>query len=151
MEIVDGKPYIEQVKTRLSEYVTALGRNLEFQDIEDEISNPAKKYTPPAGKLLVAYEKGTVLGMVAYHRISDTRCEMKRLYVDPKYRGQHLGEKLVGEIIKLAKDAGYSEMVLDTLLPMKAAIEIYRKYGFEECEPYYNNPMDDVIYMRKTL
>ena len=28
---------------------------------------------------------------------------------------------------------------------------IYKKYGFEECEPYYHNPMDDVVYMRKDL
>lgn len=151
MRIVDGKRYIEQVKLRLAEYTATLGRNLDFQGIEDELSDPAKKYMPPAGKLLVAYEDGVVWGMVAYHRHSDERCEMKRLYVDPTCRGRHLGEKLVGEIIEQAKRAGYREMVLDTLQPMKAAIGIYKKFGFEACEPYYNNPMDDVIYMKKSL
>ena len=47
--------------------------------------------------------------------------------------------------------AGYKEMVLDTIVPLKAAISLYKKHGFEECEAYYNNPMDDVIYMRKAL
>ena len=38
-----------------------------------------------------------------------------------------------------------------TIVPLKAAISLYKKHGFEECEAYYHNPMDDVIYMRKEL
>ena len=151
MVIVDGKPYIEQVRNRILEYTTALGRDLSFQDIEDELSDPAGKYTPPAGEILVAYEDGTVWGMVAYHRHSEERCEMKRLYVNPQCRGQRLGEKLVDQIIEHAKNAGYKEMVLDTLEPMVPAIRLYQKSGFEVCEPYYNNPYSDVIYMKKRL
>ena len=49
------------------------------------------------------------------------------------------------------KRSGYKEMVLDTLIPMKAAIGLYKKNGFKECEPYYSNPMADVIYMMKEL
>ena len=33
----------------------------------------------------------------------------------------------------------------------RTAISLYIKHGFEECETYYHNPMDDVIYMRKAL
>ena len=62
MEIVDGKPYIEQVRQRILEYATALGRDLSFQDIENELSDPAGKYTPPAGEILVAYEDGIYRG-----------------------------------------------------------------------------------------
>ena len=91
------------------------------------------------------------LGMVAYHRHSDIRCEMKRLYVRPEARGLHLGNALVTAIIIHAKDAGYQEMVLDTIIPLKEAISLYKKHGFEECEAYYLNPMKDVIYMRKQL
>lgn len=76
---------------------------------------------------------------------------MKRLYVHPSYRGQHLGEKLIAQILHRAKKAGYKEMVLDTLQPMKSAVYLYRKYGFEVCAPYYDNPFADVIYMRKEL
>lgn len=66
-------------------------------------------------------------------------------------RGMHLGDSLVGEIISRARKAGYREMVLDTLLPLKAAIGLYKKFGFEECSPYYDNPFDDVVYMIKKL
>ena len=55
-------------------------------------------------------------------------------------------------IIKLfIARAGYEEMVLDTLKPMKAAIHLYERAGFRECPPYYHNPMEDVLYFRKEL
>ena len=152
MKIVNGIDYIEQVKIKIIEYTTRLGRDLSFQNIDEELSNPAIKYAAPQGELLVAlddHEK--VIGMVAYNKHSDERCEMKRLYVSPECRGMKLGEKLVDEIIQHAKNAGFKEMVLDTIVPLQAAIHLYKKMGFEECEPYYHNPMDDVIYMKRLL
>lgn len=151
MKIVDGKPYIQQVKELIIEYTKRLGRNLSFQNLDDELKDPAKKYTAPEGELLVAVEGEDVLGMIAYHKHSDTRCEMKRLYVKPSCRGMKLGEKLIEELIAHARQAGYKEMVLDTIVPLQSAIHLYKKLGFTECEPYYHNPMPDVLYFRKEL
>lgn len=151
MKIVDGKPYIQQIKELIIEYAKWLGRNLSFQNLDDELKDPAKKYTSPEGELLVAVEGEDVLGMIAYHKHSDTRCEMKRLYVKPSCRGMKLGEKLIEELIAHARQAGYKEMVLDTIVPLQSAIHLYKKVGFTECEPYYHNPMPDVLYFRKEL
>ncbi len=151
IEIKDGKDYLEEVKSLIAEYTQMLGRNLSFQNLEDELKDPSKKYSTPQGELLVAVVSGKVIGMVAYHRHSAIRCEMKRLYVRPEARGLRLGETLVREIIAHARTAGYSEMVLDTITPLNAAIRLYEKAGFKECEPYYNNPMNDVLYMKKHL
>lgn len=151
MQIVDGTAYSDEVKKLIKEYYHRLGRDLSFQNIEAELDDPAVRYSPPQGELLVALENDEVLGMVAYHRLTSKRCEMKRLYLTPNARGRHLGERLVETIIEHAKSSGYEEMVLDTIKPLKAAVSLYRKYGFEECEAYYDNPMEDVIYMRKKL
>ena len=151
MQIVDGKDYLPQVRQMIVQYVNWLNRDLSFQNLEDELDNLKQKYTPPEGEILVAVQNGAVYGMVAYHRHSGVRCEMKRLYVDAKMRGQHLGEELVSAIISRARKAGYREMLLDTLQPLKSAIRLYKKHGFQECAPYYENPMDDVIYMKLSL
>lgn len=152
IEIRDGKDYIPQVKELIIEYTKRLNRDLSFQNLDEELADPAAKYTAPEGELLVAVnDDNMVMGMVAYHKHTDDRCEMKRLYVKPKTRGMHLGELLVKEIIEHARQAGYKEMVLDTIVPLKAAIGLYKKNGFVECDPYYDNPMDDVIYMTKKL
>ena len=49
--IADGKPYIDQVKELIKEYVAALGRDLSFQNIDDELKDPSVKYTAPEGGL----------------------------------------------------------------------------------------------------
>lgn len=153
VEIVDGKDYLSEVKAMIMEYLERLSRDLSFQNVEEELSDPAHKYTPPEGELLVAVDvdNGKVLGMVAYHRHSESRCEMKRLFVRPGARGLHVGDALVAKIVDQATAAGYSEMVLDTVAPLKAAISLYKKHGFEECDAYYDNPFADVIYMRKSM
>ena len=151
MTIIDGKHHINQVRNLIIEYTQMLNRDLSFQNIDDELKDPSKKYTAPAGELLVAIENDEVVGMIAYHKHSATRCEMKRLYVKPKYRGMKLGEQLIQKLIELAMQSGYTEMVLDTLLPLQSAIYLYQKLGFQQYEPYYNNPMNDVIYFKKML
>ena len=83
MKILDGRPYIPQIRKLIEEYTSWLGRDLTFQNLEEELRDPAKKYTPPQGEVLVAEEAGRIIGMIAYHRHTDRRCEMKRLYVNP--------------------------------------------------------------------
>ena len=151
MRIIDGKNCLTEVRALIKEYTDALGRDLSFQHLDEELQDPAHKYTAPNGELLVAVENGAPLGMVAYHRHSDTRCEMKRLYVRPEARGMHLGNALITEILAHAKEAGYKEITLHTLVPKNAAISLYRKHGFRECGAYYRNPMPDVIYMHRLL
>jgi len=151
MIIEDGADYLHEVKELILEYTSFLGRDLSFQNLDGELNDLALKYLPPNGEILVGVKEGEVLGMVAYYRHDVKTCEMKRLYVKPKARGLHLGDILVSEILNHAKDNGYEVMLLDTIRPLKAAIHLYKKHGFEECEPYYDNPMDDVVYMKRGL
>lgn len=151
MMICDGKYYLPKVKQLILDYTAFLGRDLSFQNLDDELIDLKRKYLPPNGEILVALEDDEVLGMVAYYKHDDKTCEMKRLYVKPEARGRHLGDILVSEILNHAKCNGYEVMLLDTIKPLKSAISLYKKHGFEECKAYYNNPMDDVIYMKKEL
>ena len=109
------------------------------------------KKNSPYGKVLVAVVDEKVVGCVAYHRHNNKRCEMKRLYVLPAYRGLRIGQKLVEEIMEIVKQDGYTEMVLDTIEPLYCAISLYKKCGFKERKAYYDNPMEDVIYMQCCL
>ena len=152
MELVDGTPYLEQAKGLIREYTERLGRDLAFQGLEDELTNLGSKYLPPNGRLVVGVTGGdAVVGCVAYHRLDEMTAEMKRLYVQPAGRGHHLGERLAKRIMELAREDGCTRMVLDTVKPLEAAVSLYRKLGFDEIEPYYGNPMDDVIYFGRDL
>ena len=152
MKIVSGEGYTKEITELIGEYNKALGRDLSFQGFDEEIKDPAVKYSYPEGRLLCALgDDGKVIGCVAYHRHDDRRCEMKRLFVKPQYRELHAGRQLIEAIIELAKSDGFEEMVLDTITPLQSAIHLYKKFGFEQCEPYYDNPMSDVVYMKKIL
>ena len=65
INIVDGKPYLDQVKELITEYTEWLGRDLSFQDLDKELADIAEKYTASNGELLAAVDDShTVLGMV---------------------------------------------------------------------------------------
>lgn len=152
MKIQDGFTYLAEIKSLIQAYTDSLGRDLSFQNLDAELADLQKKYGFPTGRLLAAVtESGDVMGCVAYCRHSPSRCEMKRLYVLPAYRKEGVGQALLTEIVNLAAADGYEEMVLDTLLPMESAIRLYRRNGFTEIPAYYENPMDDVLYFRRTL
>ena len=152
VEITDGEPYLDEVKDLIREYTDWFGRDLGFQGLDDELGNLPGKYLPPHGRLIVAIDDdGTVVGCVAYHKLDESTAEMKRLHVLPRARGYRLGEQLASQIMEIAREDGYSRMVLDTVRPLEAAVSLYRKLGFAEIEPYYHNPFDDVIYLGRDL
>ena len=81
----------------------------------------------------------------------DRICEMKRLYVRPKFRGKSIGRKLVQCVIDEAKRLGYTAMRLDTLPSLSEAIKIYRSFGFRKITPYRYNPIPEAIYLELDL
>ena len=134
-------------------YASSLEIDLSYQDFEAEMEAMPGKYAPPAGELLLARDSnGTPVGCVGLRPIEPQGCcEMKRLYVSPEGRGFGLGERLVDAVVKEAKRIGYREMRLDTLPSMAGAIALYRKFGFEPIESYYETPVIGTIFMRRSL
>lgn len=151
MEILSGELYIEEIKELIREYTSSLRRDLSFQNLDEELNDIKAKYTDHDGKLLAAIEDGKVIGCIALRRFDESRCEMKRLFVKPEYRGHRAGQALVEEIIKTARDMGYHAMLLDTVAPLQSAIKLYHLYGFREIPAYYENPMPDAIFMELEL
>ena len=93
---------------------------------------------------------GRLVGCAAIHRLDETCCELKRLYIRPAYRGRGLSRRLLEECIGAAKQIGYRHMRLDTLPFMTAAMGLYKAYGFYEIPPYYDNPIP-AVFLQKDL
>jgi ribosomal protein S18 acetylase RimI-like enzyme len=76
---------------------------------------------------------------------------MKRLFVRPEFQGLGLGSSLIDNLITEARASGYKKMRLDSWIPrMGKAIEMYRRHGFYEIEPYNENPYE-MIFMELVL
>jgi len=76
---------------------------------------------------------------------------MKRLYVKESFRNMKLGKALAQRIIAEAIAIGYETMVLDTLRSMESALGLYKSLGFVEIQAYYENPLDEVVYLSLNL
>ena len=148
----ESPTHIEQARELFREYAQSLGFSLCFQSFDQELAELPGKYAPPDGCLLLAEHKGELAGCVALRKLDSSTCEMKRLYVRPTFRGKGFGYLLANEIISRARAAGYRRMRLDTVEPvMRAAVGMYRQFGFREIEPYTNNPMKGTLYMELVL
>ena len=90
-------------------------------------------------------------GCIALRRLDGARCEMKRLYVRPGFRGRRIAQTLVEQILQDAREIGYSAMLLDTLPFLDSALRLYRKLGFYDIPCYNDSPMETSIYLQKDL
>ena len=139
------------VKTLFSEYAGSLGFDLSFQNFNSELAKLPGEYSPPHGCILVAREGSAIVGCVALRRLDEEVCEMKRLYVQPAFRGRGIGKQLAECVIKQARESGYRRMKLDTLASMEAAIHLYRSLGFNLIKPYRHNPIGGAVFMELEL
>ena len=94
---------------------------------------------------------GEPMGCIAMQKLDESRCEMKRLYIRPAYRGHGIARHLVERLLDDARQDGYEAMVLDTFPFLGHALHLYRDMGFYEISSYNNSPLDSTIYMRKDL
>ena len=131
----------------LVELDPAFAQYLVIQNYDEEIKHLEGKYGQPWGRLYLVYCDGTLAGCIGLRKLDAERCEMKRLYVRPRFRGKRIGEQLVEKIIADAKEIGYQHMLLDTLPPLKSAIHMYRKLGFYDIPCYNDSPIDTTIFM----
>jgi ribosomal protein S18 acetylase RimI-like enzyme len=143
---------INEARKLFLEYSERLGLDLCFQNFEQELAELPGRYALPEGRLLLAISKGQVAGCVGLRKIGDGVCEMKRLYVRPKFRGLGIGRAMALHLIEEARALNYSQMRLDTLpAQMGEAIKMYRSLGFREIEPYYHNPVEGALFLELSL
>ena len=143
--------HLGEIRQLFREYENFLGVDLCFQGFEEELARLPGKYASPKGSLLLAVDGKNTAGCVALREFNDGTCEMKRLYLRPKYRGVGLGRKLAKKIIEEAARIGYSSIRLDTLKNLKEAMGLYESLGFKQVEPYYDNPLPGVMYWELQL
>ena len=57
-------------------------------------------------------------------------CELVKLYIKPKAKGQGLGKLLMDSCTNWAKEHHYTHLYLETLKELKSAVSLYEEQGF---------------------
>ncbi len=150
-QIAPAYESIDDVRKLFSEYADMLGIMIYFKDFDQELATLPGSYAPPQGRLFVARCEGQAIGCVALRPLEDDRCELKRLYVCPEFRGKHLGRRLAERVIKEAREIGYTQMLLNTLDMLPSSIALFHRLGFAETVPSYEAPQPGLVYMALDL
>ena len=81
--------------------------------------------------------------------------ELKRMYIEPNFQGQKIGQQLLEATFKKSIQFGATEMYLESPPPFKPAHKLYQKNGFEIIEEYpeVSIPQElrfNWVYMKKS-
>ena len=132
------KEHLEQIKDILQEQFD------EFWNanvLKEELENPLSEY-------IVAIEKEDVVGYAGLWKAIDEG-HITNIVIRKNKRGNHIGTKMLEEIINLAKNKNLKSVTLEVNEHNEIAIRLYKKYNFIEVgkrKKYYNN-VDDAIIM----
>jgi GNAT superfamily N-acetyltransferase len=140
--------YVGWLRARYSGEAAIITDVLDQQALSDELEQLGERYGPPRGRAFLAEHDHEVRGCVAYRRLDDGACEMKRLFVPQRFQGSGIGRALCEALFAAAVRDGYGVMKLDTGAIMAEAIGLYRSLGFRDCPPYADYPARFLPHLR---
>jgi GNAT superfamily N-acetyltransferase len=135
---------IDQIKTilfsTLNEYAIAIPDNYSVADI-NSIGDINR-----GEKVFVLVRNDIVIGFILLIPIYEDCIELKRLYITPSERGKRLGEYLLNQAIKFAKEKNLKYIRLETTSKFKEAVSLYKKHGFSELNEVEKAPGHDLAF-----
>lgn len=116
-------------------YTREYGWNSEFEALVAEIvARFLREFDPSGERCWIAEKDGKVIGSVFVVRHDETTAKLRMLYVDASARGLGIGNRLVEETLRFARQAGYKRMILWTTSILTDARKLYQRAGFQLVE-----------------
>jgi DNA-binding MarR family transcriptional regulator/ribosomal protein S18 acetylase RimI-like enzyme len=98
--------------------------------VADVVAEFLKKFDPESERCWIAEAGGERVGSVFVVKKNARTAQLRMLLIDPRFRGQGLGKRLVQECIAFARERGYAKLMLWTHANLTAARAIYAQLGF---------------------
>jgi DNA-binding MarR family transcriptional regulator len=133
-------PGTEDARWCIGQYYAELAERFEGGFDAGNMPIPVSDFSPPSGLLLVARLHGRPVGCGALRHHAGGNTDVKRMWVSPEVRGLGLGRRLLAELERRAGEAGATTIRLETNRVLAEAISMYRRYGYQEVEPFNEEP-----------
>ena len=82
----------------------------------------------------IGESEGRLAGCIAIVESEPGVAQLRWYLVDPDFRGQGLGRRLLSEALEFCRACGYRSVFLYTVGMLKAAAHLYRSVGFRRVE-----------------
>ncbi|WP_030951119.1 GNAT family N-acetyltransferase [Streptomyces sp. NRRL S-481] len=112
-----------------------------------EVLNPRAAFADDV--VLVASRGGTAVGCLVVTAPVGGRCEVKRLWTDPEFRGQGIASRLVSAALAHAADAGVRTVRLSVWQWRVGVIALYERLGFTVTKPW--DERDRLVCMERAV
>lgn len=90
-----------------------------------------------SARVVVTYQDGQPVGCGCFRPMTDAGCaEIKRMFVNPAFRGRGLATQVLRELERWAAEEGYRIARLETGNQQPEAIALYEKVGYGRIENY---------------
>ena len=163
-EEADAEALLEYLKTTAGEtpYLTREPEEVRTS-LEEEVEFIRRKQDDPRGLMLLAFVDGQLAGTCSFAAVNNRNRNRNRhrcavgIALYQKFWGMGIGTALLGEILDMAKSAGYEQAELEAVSANAPAAALYRKFGFETTGTvprafrYGDGTYADFLFMVKTL
>jgi putative acetyltransferase len=106
----------------------------------------------PEFTFLVVRREGRAIGCGAVFRDARGWGEIKRMFVEPAWRGHGVGWRVLTRLEAIASADRIALMRLETGIHNTQALNAYRRAGYRECEPFGDYAPDPLsVFMEKRL
>jgi DNA-binding MarR family transcriptional regulator len=95
---------------------------------------------PPDGAFVLVRSDDVTIGCGGLHHVDRRTGEIKRMWIDPAWRGLGLGRRLLAHLERVARGLGRRRVILDTNETLAEAITMYERAGYHRIERYNDNP-----------
>ena len=145
VDLIRDEHGLASFRELMRRYQAGLPVELRVPHLEEELQALDRRYVLPVSGMFLARVAGGAAGCVVASEFDASTLEIKRLYVEPAFRGSGAGRALMEAAIAFARERSHRRVVLDTERErLRAAYELYRRLGFVACAPYapaeYPNP-----------
>lgn len=110
--------------------VRRLDHDLRVRDGEDQAFLAQLNQVAALRYVVLAYESGEPVGCGAFHELTPGVVELKRVFVQPAFRGQGVAQAVLAELEEWAQAEHYASYVLETGRNQPEAIRLYEKSGY---------------------
>lgn len=81
--------------------------------------------------VVLVYAEDRAVACGCFKPFDDRSVEIKRMFVQPEYRGKGLAAALLTELEQWAKELGSTRVVLETGSRLESAVRLYTRQGYE--------------------